>query len=242
MNRSRNTIVILVTIMLVLIIGLVGAMVYIYMSPNNEVDNDTVVGSNIDNTPEDNNQGNVIDESDTLAVETFNANFESFEGIDIVSAQIKSLISKVEINNTSSEHIITLNEEGITTIDQVKDDKKYDVEFSYDDEGYINEIKITATDSTTVEQNNNASTGDIEKLIFNTKFTPYLGDITGSRLIELLKETASISAQYPEHQVTLTSNNLENLNGIVETEIYTITLSYDVNGYVSNINIDKKIQ
>lgn len=92
-------------------------------------------------------------------------------------------------------------------------------------------------DQQTPSQGNN----DMDKAIFNTVFMAYVGNINGDRLNSLLQVIQDSNTKYPEHQITLSSNNLQTLEGIVSTDIYTITLSYDDNGYIKNINIDKKM-
>ena len=82
---------------------------------------------------------------------------------------------------------------------------------------------------------------DMDKLVFNTTLTKYLGNITGEKLNSLLRELQTSNEKNPNHIVTLSSNNLPNLDGIGATDIYTITFSYGEDGYVNNINIDKKI-
>lgn len=82
---------------------------------------------------------------------------------------------------------------------------------------------------------------DMEKLSFNSAFYSYLGNITGEKLYSLLQTIQNSNTSNPERQITLSSNNLQDLNGIVATDIYAITFSYDDNGYIGNINIDKKI-
>lgn len=179
-----------------------------------------------------------------MAISSFNAMFESYGEIELSGAQVKALLSLIETNNSNPEaqrHVI-LNENGVTTAEQLDNQKRYIAQFSYDEVGYINEAIITEVTATPPVENNGGqnTSGDMEKLIFNTNFTPYLGDITGTQLNNLLLEIQVSNNNYLNHPVTLSSNNLSDLNGIVATDTYTITCSYDENGYISNINIDKK--
>lgn len=256
MNRSRNTIIILVIIIILLTIALAGALAYIFINQNNDntekgTNNNT---SNIQNTI-DEDEDIESEENEEVAVQAFNELFINYEGTEIPSATVKALISQIEISNTSSEHLIEINSAGIKTIAQVEDTKKYNVEFSYDDEGYINGVKIVDSSLATEDENDNPeneepitpgignenTTTDMDKLIFNSAFTSYLGNITGERLNMMLQTIVDYSTKYPERVITLSSNNLPDLNGIVTTDIYTITLTYGDDGYVSNINIDKKL-
>jgi len=251
MDRNRNLIIILIVIILILIIALAGAMVYIFMNQNNNNNNNQIV---VDNPANSGNPGyndildDVEDATNNMAIETFNSMFTMYEGLDLTGAQIKSLISKVESSNeTNTEHIVTLSDEGITDIEQVESDKQYNIELFYDDDGYVNEISITIAGDDEVENPEEPETPiqgsqDMDKLIFNTAFMSYVGNINGDRLNSLLQVIQDSNTKYPEHQITISSNNLSDLNGIASTNIYTITLSYDDDGYISNINIDQHIQ
>jgi len=243
MRRNNSLVVILIIIILILVIALTGAIIYIYMDKDNETSNN-LASNNINQSElESSNEvgtGDVIDDIKQMEIDSFNAIYESYEGTERSASQIKALLSQIEINNTTTdnERKIILNNTGVTNSQEVDNEKKYNVELSYDDEGYINEIKIT--DSAENTTGGNGTTGDMEKLIFNTTFTPYLGDITGTELNALLQKIQESNGNNPDHVIVLSSNNLQNLNGIVATDTYTITLSYGADGYVSNINIDKK--
>lgn len=127
-------------------------------------------------------------------------------------------------------------------MEQIATDKTYIAVFSYDDDGFINEIKVTEGDLNNLANNNQQEEVDEKaKLEFNTKFTKYLGEITGKQLIELLQVAQETVKNDPTHEITVSSNNLQNLDGIAETDIYIITLSHDTTGYVNGINIDKKM-
>ena len=244
MDRSRNLIIILIVIIVILIIALVGAMVYIVMNKDNNNNNEIVVN----NTGAANEIDDIEEQVNNMAIETFNSMFTMYEDLELTGAQVKSLISKIESSNeTNIEHIVTLSDEGITDIEQVDTTKKYTVELSYDDDGYVNEISITETSDEGEEnpeepETPTQGTDDMDKLIFNTAFMSYVGNINGDRLNSLLQAIQDSNTKYPEHQITISSNNLSDLNGIASTNIYTITLSYDEDGYISNINIDQQIQ
>ena len=94
-------------------------------------------------------------QGDTMAIDTFNAQFTSFEGENKPAAEIRSLISKVISSNASSEHKITVTAPKSTTDATAKDysgddisssfvsaNGRYDVTFSYSG-GYINKVTIT---------------------------------------------------------------------------------------------------
>lgn len=247
MRRNKNLVTILLISNIIFLIALILAIVYIILNVNNaKIDeniinnNENEVGNNIERN--DNDEENVENEAKKLEIETYNANFISYEGNELSSGQIKALLSQIEISNTDAERKVELSENGITKMEQVEEDKKYKVEFSYDTDGYISEIKITDTSITPTENDNNQNaTTDLDKIIFNTKFTSYAGTITGEKLNSLLTTIQSSNATNAEHQITLSSNNLSDLNGIGTTDEYIIELTFGEDGYVSNINIDKKI-
>ena len=242
MNNSKNLIIILIAIIAILIIALTCAIVYIFMIGNENADNRVVIDSNSTN-PNDYNtnqtQNNTVDDvnnsAEELAIQTFNSIFEVY-----LNKELTTLFSEIESSNTQNlDHNISLSADGITTSDEIDDTKTYKVELSYDDIGYINEVTIT--DYTTTIENGNTTSNDLEKINFNSQIIPYSGRITGAQLYTLLQTAQASNNANPEHQITLTSSNLQSLNQIVQTEYYIITLSYDTEGYVNNINIDKEI-
>lgn len=250
MNNSKNLIIILIAIIAILIIALTCAIVYIFMLGNENADNRVVIDSNstnLNNYNTNQTQNNTVDDvnnsAEELAIQTFNSIFEVYLNKELTASQIRTLFSEIESSNTQNlEHNISLSTDGITTADEIDDTKTYKVELSYDDIGYINEVKITDYTTTIGNENNgNTTSNDLEKLNFNTQFTSYLGRITGAQLYTLLQTAQASNNTNPEHQISLTSNNLQSLNQIVQTEYYIITLSYDTEGYVNNINIDKEI-
>ena len=88
------------------------------------------------------------------------------------------------------------------------------------------------------------SEDDMEKMLFNSKFMSYFGDITGTQLAELIQLASEVSASSTStqpHSISFTSNNLQVIDGILETDVYTISFGYDGNGYINTINIDKKM-
>lgn len=244
MDNSKKIIIILIIVIAILVVALIGTIMYIFADQYKFSPNQIVV--NTDNKIEDNIENRTtgeeeyIESLDNTAIEVANANLEEYEGINISSSTIKALFDKVESNNkTTQEHSINFNDEGITTKEQVEEGKNYNVELLYNEEGYIDEIKITEYNETGETPNNNSN--DIEKLKFNTKFVEYLGEIRGTQLIQLLQIAQESNVSYPTHQIGLTSGNLTSLEGIQETDIYIITLSYSTEGYVNTINIDKKV-
>lgn len=253
--NNRKMVVILMVIVAVLIVALVGAIIYIVLQQQKIANNIATVNTsnqlndNVNNTTnEDTN--NTTDEPDIddeqtkeLAIRTFNGQFTPYEGEKNSSSQIKTLISLIETNNSTRTdgHTVNISNNGITKTDDVLSNKVYKVEILFDVEGYVNEVEITengdsqnATELPTTNQ-----PGDISTLVFNSKFNYYIGDITGSKINDLLKIAQDSVSNYPEHPLTISSNNLTDLNEIVPTETYRVTPSYDSAGYINKLNIDK---
>ena len=138
-----------------------------------------------------------------------------------------------ELPDEINENTNQINElQNVTNIDNTQTDE-------------INEvIGIEPQNNNSQSNTSNTSTDDMEKVIFNNKFMNYLGDITGVQLAELIQlagqESMNSTSAQP-HVISFTSNNLQVINGILETDIYTVTFAYDENGYINTINIDKKM-
>lgn len=246
MRNSRKVIIGLIIAVAILIIALIAAIIYIFTIQQSNKNDLLIVDTNKNSNQENSEQNTVDDEYNDFAVQTFNAIFESYKGRN-TSSQIKSLLSAIDSNNTerTDDYIIELDESGIKNSRGLEENENYNVELFYDDNGYIYKIKITKiTDETSNEQqitNVQEPESDIDKLAFNTQFTAYLGDITGKQVNELIEVVQNSLNTRPEHTITVSSNNLGGIDEIIETDIYTITLSYNTEGYASNINIDKKV-
>lgn len=252
--NNRKMVVVLMIIVAVLIVALVGAIIYIVLQQKKDANNVATINTsnqlnnNVNNANEDLN--NIIDTPDIddeqtkeLAIKTFNGQFTPFEGENVPSSQVKALISLIETNNSTRTdgHTVNISSNGITKADDVLSTKVYKVEVLFDVEGYINEVEITENGDSqnATEQPTTNQPGDISTLVFNSKFNYYIGDITGSKINDLLKIAQDSVSNYPEHPITISSNNLSDLNEIVPTETYRVTPSYDSAGYINKLNIDK---
>ncbi len=248
MNNNKNTLVIvLIIIVAILIVALAGAIVYIMVQKDKtENSNRTIVGmgANSSNDTENLNNTNNSDDNeqiDDTAVQAFNAKFTQYENVELKETQVLTLLDVVSTNNESdSEHVVKLNEEGITDADDLESSATYIVELSYDDDGYVNEITITDDSDISVDDEQDA-TNTMNKVIFNSQFMSYQGEITGEKLNELLRAVKSSNNNNKDHQIGVTSNNLQNLSGITNEKTYNVVLSYNEEGYVVSINIDEKL-
>ena len=112
-----------------------------------------------------------------------------------------------------------------------------------DEEGYINEVIITengANTGTSQTPNQTPSgTSDLHAAIFNAKFNNYIGNITGSKINDLLRIATESVTNDPSHPITINSNTITDLSEIMPTETYMITPAYDSAGYINTLNIDK---
>lgn len=250
--NNRKMVVILMIIVAILIIALVGAIIYIVAKENKNSNNTVVVNNNkTENTTRNEaDTNNNIDDPDIddeqtkeLAIKTFNGQFTPFEGENVTSSQVKALISLIETNNSTRTdgHTVNISSNGITKADDVLTTKVYKVEVLFDVEGYINEVEITENGNSqnATEQPTTNQPGDISTLVFNSKFNYYIGDITGSKINDLLKIAQDSVSNSPEHPITISSNNLTDLSEIIPTETYRVTQSYDTAGYINKLNIDK---
>lgn len=256
MDRSRNIIITLIIVVTILVIALAGVIIYFTLFQKNNNNNNNIVvdyGNNLNtNTNELENTigNNIVEDSENLAIEAFNSTFKMYEGTNLNSLTIKNLFSSINTNNTTrtDEHIVAIDNQGITNVSNIDDTKTYDVVLSYDNEGYVNSIKITETTTanptvtpTVGEQGNDNTQNDFEKLLFNSKFTNYQGEINGVVLGELFNVLLDSNSKNPNHQIGYTSNNLTQVTEFRQQDLYVITLQYDSNGFVNNINIDAKI-
>lgn len=81
---------------------------------------------------------------------------------------------------------------------------------------------------------------DMTKLLFNSDIIAYLGEITGEQVQQLINTIIESNNKNANHQITISSNSIGGPNEIVSTEKYVVTLSYDTEGYICLVNIDKK--
>lgn len=81
-------------------------------------------------------------QSESMAIQTFNAQFTQYEGDDVPGSQVRTLISTVKAAQKSYNRTVTITNEASLI---VKATSRYTVTIkSYDTDGYINEITITA--------------------------------------------------------------------------------------------------
>ena len=90
--------------------------------------------------------------TDKMAIDTFNAQFTSYEGNAVSSSQIKALVSGINSSNGSNNATSSADEtyvelawtSPLTGASDLKTTKKYKVSLSYDTAtGYVNKVTIS---------------------------------------------------------------------------------------------------
>lgn len=99
-----------------------------------------------------NMQDQVSSSADSMAIETFNSQFLSYETDTNSAAQIRTLISKVNASNASSDATTTADEKYVEvawgqglSASTLKSTKRYTVTVGYATTGYINKLTISET-------------------------------------------------------------------------------------------------
>ena len=263
--KNRKLIVLLIIVVAILIVALAGAIVYVILQRNQGIDNQIATNTAnrtikntvndsanniVDNTVNESNSATnstnstVVDNANQTAISTFNDMFTSYEGDQKTDTQILTLLSIIDNNNsTNLGHKIELISTGITKSSEVSKDKKYKVELFKDTDGYVNKISITESIGTISPIQTQTSEDDIEKAEFNNKFISFYGngEITGENVKKLIDEILASNASNTNHQIQVKTDTLQGISDIVDTETYSISLSYDENNWVNTVILDKKV-
>ena len=83
--------------------------------------------------------------TDTMAIETFNAQFTQYEGSTVPASTVRSLISKVNASNSQNTQQVKLldgSKKQITSSSSITSGKTYSVSITKYDKGYVNEITV----------------------------------------------------------------------------------------------------
>lgn len=75
--------------------------------------------------------------------ETFNSRFTQYEGKTISGTKVRALINAIEQNNKSNPEKTIKIKGDVTATKDVRASLTYKVEFSYNTQGLINEVKIS---------------------------------------------------------------------------------------------------
>ncbi len=99
---------------------------------------------------------------------------------------------------------------------------------SYDGEGITE--KVTNEDKT--------ENADATK--FNSSFLPYIGDeILDQQVISLISLVNTTNLVNKNHTITWGENSINNIDQVKSTKIYKVTVKYDDQKYIKEINITR---
>ena len=244
--RSRTIIITLIIAVSILAVALVGAIVYIVILNNEKTTENSNVQTIEDNNTLDENlydindlignyMGDVINSSITPAVASYNAVFEVYEGTNKTAKQVNELFAVMQSNNSQGTRKVAVDSTGVMK-EEIDDTKTYNVELQYDDEGYVVAVKIEEY----IDENEATTTDDFDKIVFNTTFTKYNGEFTGTEVNKLISEIFENNETNSAHNVEINSASVFGPQDIVETESYNVKVSFNADGWVSSVNIEKK--
>ena len=206
------------------------------MIDNMNFEENTLVDSNL-------NQNTIGEAMNKIDTESFNGKLELYQGSNN-GIILKKVFDEVSTKNKTEERKITVNYKKIETqnAEEIKDLKKgikdienFEISFEYDEQGYINEVKVERIFT------------QIEIDRFNNLFEMYSGTKMGGHVITLLDYIIT-SNKTEERKITVKYNDTETLE---ETEIknikrnigtfdnYDITLEYDAEGFINKATIEK---
>ena len=136
---NKKLVITLIIIVAILIVALTGAIIYIVIDKDNITNNNTVVNTsrnnyNSDKEDDDNETENSLEQQ---AMEMFNEKFEKYVGNNVSASNINSLLKEIETSNSMFEDYVSINPTGITDSSNLSSSKKYSVELSYGDNGYV---------------------------------------------------------------------------------------------------------
>ena len=96
-----------------------------------------------------NSAGDITDQAgsqtDSMAIQSYNAQFTAYEGTGKSASQVRSLVSAINASNArSSQTAIKINGADASTYDTsaLSESEKYDVTISYGTDGYVNNVGI----------------------------------------------------------------------------------------------------
>lgn len=237
--RNNKKIMILAIVMGILLVVVIGGILIVTISKNKNASKKIIV-----QTPTNSEEAAKAEEEKKKT--EFNDKFKGYEGEEISSTLIKSLLSEIVLtNNTNEEHQVIVKILGTSIEDgtedtteissaqkEIKDEYIYKVSLEFSSEtGYVSEIIIEGEKAR-----------DPEIQAFNRKFRQYedeelTGEEVKTELAEIIKES---NQQNEEHKIIMYSGDLKSINDIKDEAIYKITFSYDDEGYLTRIDADEQ--
>lgn len=187
------------------------------------------------------NINSIIEDSD---VDSFNWDFEMYNGTQY-KMFTSNLIDKIVTNNkTNPKHLITVKYGDLTTNvpneiknikTNLKDNNKYEISFEYDENGFIYEVLFEELEE------------DISTRSFNLWFESYSGSSNGILVKNMIDEVIKSNKKYNKHIIRIiyksTNTTDENTIRNIKQQIgdawsnYEVILDYDEAGYVYQITI-----
>lgn len=75
---------------------------------------------------------------------------------------------------------------------------------------------------------------------FNSSFLPYMGDdMTQQQMISLIQLVSTTNVINKEHQITWGKNSISNMEQLKPNQTYKVTVKYDDEKYINEINIQR---
>lgn len=186
---------------------------------------------------------NIQDAENRFETTGYNNNFTIYSG-NKRGTTVKEFLEEVIMVNTTNERkvIVKFNDKEIYDIeelrslkDEVKDSKNYEIIFDYDTDGYI--FKATITRKVT----------EYEISTFNASLEMYAGTKWGTHAISVIDRIITIN-KTEERKVTIVYKNkeiqdekeLKEIKKKIENfDDYEITCSYDEEGFINKVEIEK---
>lgn len=197
----------------------------------------------------DNSINNVVEDvTDDVNKTSFNNTFEFYIGTKYGSS-VSRLIDEIIINNkknTNHQLNVVFGETNTTDPETIKNMKqnmsdwdKYEVSIDYGENGYANVITIELVEK---YKNTASITG------FNALYKGYNGTKIGLQVEQLLDYIVTNNQTNSEHILTVvfgstTTTDVETIrklkNKLSDWKEYEVSLSYDEEGYIYQITIEK---
>ena len=140
LKNQRGGIQLIVFIGVILILTIVLFVIVLFTRNNNNENSSTTNNSSAPSTIATSNEtstGDLKVDMTEQAKKAFNAQYETYEGKEISSSQVKTLKNMIEANNASDTEFKVEFISG-----EIKEDSKYTVTLSYGDNGFVNKVEV----------------------------------------------------------------------------------------------------
>ncbi len=253
-KREKNMKMIIIGILVIVVILIVGKLAIalpIFNKVSKGIDNATDKQQNIVDrvlNTFDKTMDKVEQDSGELSATDFNENIQMWGGTQIGPIVDKCLDNIINNNNDQSKKItVKYNEietQEANEIESIKgyidDSQEYEVSFEYDEQGYINKVKIEKSQ----KSEENISKEDVS--MFNFRFESFSGTEKGMFVKECLDSVITsnktkdrkITVKYNEtetqdvEEIKNMKTNFEQLND------YEVSFDYDEYGFINKVTIE----